>query len=407
MEMSPKDYRAIEEVSALVDGVFGLNEYQKILKEYQMAIVNRPSEKPINDFVRGALDGAAVPANIVADQSINRVMLNKTFWMVRAGERGFRFDDFKEKSLVSVGWLGVGDMSPLVNRNDFKSRLTSVFPDWSPSEIGNSAGQLYRFAREIKLGDTVITYDTSSRKYLVGTVSSDYEYTEGVIEDQSHIRRVQWVGEVARDALSVYSRNSLGSVLTIFSLSPETVKEMLSLLGGSPTSPPIPQDETIVREQVGNLFKDQQLKSLEFIKDKVSALKWDEMQELVAGLLRAMGYKTRVSPSGSDRGKDIVASPDGLGFEDPRIVVEVKHRSASMGAPEVRSFLGGRHANDKGLYVSTGGFSREARYEAERAAIPLTLMDLDDLVYSLLEHYEKLDVDMQRLVPLRKLYWPV
>lgn len=123
-------------------------------------------------------------------------MLSKTFWMVRAGERGFRFDDFKEKALVSVGWLGVGELKTLVNRNDFKNRLTSVFPEWSPYEVGNSAGQLYRFARE-------------------------------------------------------------------------------------------------------------------------------------------------------------------------------------------------------------------ARYEAERAAIPLTLMDLDDFVHSLLEHYEKLDVDMQRLIPLRKIYWPV
>jgi restriction system protein len=34
-------------------------------------------------------------------------------------------------------------------------------------------------------------------------------------------------------------------------------------------------------------------------------------------------------------------------------------------------------------------------------------MDLDDLVKTLLEHYEKMDVDMQRLIPLRKIYWPV
>jgi predicted Mrr-cat superfamily restriction endonuclease len=44
------------------------------------------------------------------------------------------------------------------------------------------------------------------------------------------------------------------------------------------------------------------------------------MQELVAGILRAMGYKTLVSPAGADRGKDIIASPDGFGFEPPRIV---------------------------------------------------------------------------------------
>jgi restriction system protein len=45
-----------------------------------------------------------------------------------------------------------------------------------------------------------------------------------------------------------------------------------------------------------------------------------------------------------------VASPDGFGFESPRIVVEVKHRTGSaMGSQEVRSFLGGRNKDDKPL----------------------------------------------------------
>jgi restriction system protein len=333
--------------------------------------------------------------------------LSTTVWMVRAGERGFRFEDFKEKSLVGVDWHEVGDMSSFETRDDFKRGLALVFPQWSAHELGNSAGQLYRFVREIKEGETVITYDTASRVYLIGSIRGGYEYQSGLIDDQPNIRRVSWVGSVPRDALSVSSRNSLGSTLTVFSVPPEAVKEFIAFVqNGNKQNTPTP-NETIVRAEVDDLFKDQQLKSLEFIKDKVSALDWEEMQELVAGLLRAMGYKTRISPSGSDRGKDIVASPDGLGFEDPRIVVEVKHRSASMGSQEIRSFLGGRHANDKGLYVSTGGFSKDARYEAERAAIPLTLMDLDDLVKSLLDHYEKMDVDMQRLIPLRKIYWPV
>jgi len=157
---------------------------------------------------------------------------------------------------------------------------------------------------------------------------------------------------------------------------------------------------------VRDVLKDIEDRALEFIKDRLVRLDWQEMQELVAGLLRAMGYKTRVSPSGPDRGKDNVASPDGLGFESPRIVVEVKHRSGAMGSSEVRSFLGGRHKDDKGLYVSTGGFTKEARYEAERASIPLSLMDIDDLIDALLENYEALDNDTKQLVPLRRLYWP-
>jgi hypothetical protein len=53
----------------------------------------------------------------------------------------------------------------------------------------------------------------------------------------------------------------------------------------------------------------------------------DELQDLVAGVLRAMGDKTRVSPPGADRGVDILASPEGFGFEQPRIIVERKHRT--------------------------------------------------------------------------------
>lgn len=334
-------------------------------------------------------------------------MLQKKAWMVRAGERGFRFEDFREKSLVSVGWHEVGDLTSLSSRNDFKERVAAAFPEWSPYEVGNSAGQLFRFTNEIKIDDNVISYDPSSRIYLIGKVVGAYEYAQDPGDEQPHIRRVKWFEVVARDSLSVQSRNSLGSTLTVFLLSKDVVTEINDVLARNNTPHAQASASQKINAEVDNLFQDQQLKSLEFIKDKVNALRWDDMQILVAGLLRAMGYKTRISPSGSDRGKDIIASPDGLGFEDPRIVVEVKHRNAAMGSQEIRSFLGGRHTNDKGLYVSTGGFSKDARYEAERAPIPLTLMDLDDLVNALLEHYEKMDVDMQRLIPLRKIYWPV
>jgi len=77
-----------------------------------------------------------------------------------------------------------------------------------------------------------------------------------------------------------------------------------------------------------------------------------------------------------------------------------------MGSQEIRSFLGGRHKDDRGLYVSTGGFSKEARYEADRASIPLTLMDIDDLVEAVIKYYEQLDLETRTLLPLSKIYWP-
>jgi restriction system protein len=211
---------------------------------------------------------------------------------------------------------------------------------------------------------------------------------------------------VSRDALTVPSKNSLGAISTFFRVPAEAASDLDRALSGGDKSVAAPApEETAGLEK--ELFEDIHARALEFIKDRISKLDWDDMQELVAGLLRAMGYKTRVSPAGPDRGKDIVASPDGFGFESPRIVVEVKHRAGTtMGSQEIRSFLGGRHSDDKGLYVSTGGFSKDARYEADRASIPLTLMDADDLVQAVVDYYDRMDIETQRLLPLRKLYWP-
>lgn len=337
-------------------------------------------------------------------------MANKTMWMVRAGEAGFRFEDFKEGALVSIGWQDLGNVGSLKSREDFNKAVAVSYPSAKKGYVIASAGQIYRFVREIKVGDAVVTYDRSERIYLVGNVLGEYEFAPSLSTEQPNIRRVRWRGKVPRDSLSVSARNSLGAISTLFMVPSDVADEIEGqLIGGKPElkKRDTTEHETVGDELVDDLYKDIQSKGFEFIKDKVNLLDWEEMQELVAGLLRAMGYKTRISPSGSDRGKDIVASPDGLGFEDPRIVVEVKHRNAAMGSQDIRSFLGGRHENDKGLYVSTGGFTKDARYEAERGRIPVTLMDLDDLVKSLLEHYEKIDIDMQRLIPLRKVYWPV
>lgn len=150
------------------------------------------------------------------------------------------------------------------------------------------------------------------------------------------------------------------------------------------------------------MFRDQGL-----VEDRIMKLSPSEVPELIAGILRAMGYKTRVSKPGPDRGVDVFASPDGLGLQEPRIFVEVKHRSTAMGAPDLRALLGGRKPGDRCIYVSTGGFTKDAHYEADRSSIPLSLVDLERLRELLVHHYEKADAETRTLVPLSRLYWPV
>lgn len=329
------------------------------------------------------------------------------WWMVRAERKSAFLEDFLAKGIVTIGGRRVGDLTGFASQKAVGERVAEIYPDWKPGAQRMWASQIYRFAKDIRISDRVLTYDTQQRIYHVGTITGDYAFQLEKIGDHPNYRNVKWEGTVSRDSLSTSTKNSLGAISSLFRIQEEAATEIQAVLDGNGLVDH-GSDKTKDSPDEKLLLEDLEEKALEFIKDRLSRLDWSEMQDLVAGILQAMGYKTRVSPSGPDRGKDIIASPDGFGFESPRIVVEVKHRgNSTMGSQEIRSFLGGRHQDDKGLYVSTGGFSKDAYYEAERANIPLTLMNMDDLVLALVENYEKLDVETKQLVPLRKFYWPI
>ena len=277
----------------------------------------------------------------------------------------------------------------------------------------SAASQAYRFVNVMAKGDHVVTYSPGNRTYLVGVVTGDADVLDAASESGlTACRAVQWLPhEVDRDDLDEASRNMLGSTLTVFNVAEPTAGRLVDLarngrLAGATPDPSINQLDAPAADVAEDRLAGLDALALERIKDQVNALDWDEMQELVAGVLRAMGYRTQVSPPGADRGRDILASPDGFGFQQPRIVVEVKHRAGRMGSAEVRRFLGGRHRDDRGLFVSTGGFTREAHYEADRAQVPLALWTLDELTRTLLDNYPGTDTETKRLIPLRMFYVP-
>ena len=325
-------------------------------------------------------------------------------WMVR-GDGGSLYDVFRERGVAAIGWPQLAaHAKPGIARKQLIVLYQSAQPHMKPGTVVAGASQVWRFVNDIQDGDWVITYSPANRLYSIGEVTGPAEHRPDWAEQGMPLaRNVQWqTQELPRDSLGTSTKNRLGSTLTLFEVPSSAAAEVLATLKGKPV--PVVEDEA--EEVIADPLADIESQALERIKDRVNELDWDDMQQLVAGILRAMGYKTQVSPPGSDRGKDIVASPDGFGFEPPRIVVEVKHRKGQMGSQEIRSFLGGRHKDDRGLYVSTGGFTKDAQYEADRASIPLAMWTLDHVVRALIEHYDATDAETKRIVPLKRLYWP-
>lgn len=133
-----------------------------------------------------------------------------------------------------------------------------------------------------------------------------------------------------------------------------------------------------------------------------------DFQNLVAALLKAMGYYVLwVAPPGPDQGIDVIAYTDPLGTTAPRIKVQVKRQADTRIAVDgVRAFMAVLGDQDVGIYISAGGFTSEAQREArgqERRS--LTLIDLDRLIALWIEHYDRLDDEDRQRLPLKSVYF--
>lgn len=327
-------------------------------------------------------------------------------WMIRAGRGGVYASDWLEHGVIGIGWDFDGADIAAMNREQIRAAYGLSHPGDSKGKVAAGVGQVYRFAHDMTTDSTVVMYDPESRLYHLGVITGPCVAVcdmDGV----TYTRDVKWGETAPRDVLSPSSKNSLGGIQTIFAVSDEVMADLTNaardksvVASNDPAIDDI--DATNDEETLAATYDN----GIELIKDRVNQLDWEDMERLVAGLLKAMGYCARVMPKGPDGGRDVVASPDALGLESPRIVAEVKHRKGAMGAPAVRAFIGGLRAGDRGLYVSTGGFTKEARYEADRANIPVRLLDLDAFVRHYVEIYDKTDDDTRSILPLTRIWWP-
>lgn len=334
----------------------------------------------------------------------------KTMWLVRAGRGADYVDAFVEHSIVGLCFDNGTKLPPNPTREQILERVMAANPGEKKLANQMRAAQQARFVLDVQAGDLVLTYDPETRDYLIGEITSGYVFLKEAGTDYCHARRVVWQKRTSRDELAVETRNTLGAIQTVILVNEAAAKDVAAHARPFDDTAhlPTPPGKTVNATPDDEWFREQIAKADQFVEDRINRLDWQEMQELVAGLLRAMGYKTRVSPPGPDRGLDIFASPDGIGLEEPRIFVEVKHRTTTaIGSREIRSFLGGRKIGDKCLFVSTGGYSKDARMEADRSHVAITLLGLPELRKLVVEYYEKLDAPVAKLVPLQRVYLPV
>ncbi len=121
----------------------------------------------------------------------------------------------------------------------------------------------------------------------------------------------------------------------------------------------------------------------EVIHQAILSLEPSAFERLTKRILREIGFVqvevTGKSCDGGIDGKGIVKIQDVLSYH---VVFQCKRYKGSVGPGAIRDFRGAMIGRaDKGLFITTGTFTREATKEATRdGASPIDLIDGDDLV---------------------------
>lgn len=331
-------------------------------------------------------------------------------WMVRAGRHGENEDFCLNNNIAAIGWIELSDLAKIVSQEKLRALCEDVYKDDSKAKISTSVGQLWIFLGRMKEKDLVVLPLKTRSVIAIGRVEGPYKYCATNPVGLRHTRKVKWIKtDLPRTAFGQDLLYSFGAFMTVCQVQrneAETRVEAILKTGRDPqmggSAPkgdgPVPGSDTPI---------DIEQHSLDQIRGFITAkFQGHEFTRLVAEVLKAQGYNTYMSPPGPDGGIDILAGRGPMGFDAPRLCVQVKSGRDPESVNTLRELQGvmKNFGAQQGLLVSWGGFKDTVYKEARTLFFDLRLWDADRFIAALLEAYDQLSDEVQAELPLKKVW---
>ena len=342
-----------------------------------------------------------------------------TLWGVRSGKYGERESLALDQGLAVIGWEELPNLTGLAQREELKALLLDNYPNEKPKTLSNWESQLWPFLAVMQAGEPIVMPLKQRSGFAIGRIGGDYHYVQ-IGGEYLHTRPVEWVKEVPRSALAQDLQYSFGAFLTVFQVyrndAESRVKAVLDgrpdpvLAGGHSAHPqlnnPIPKPDVATADWAAITINVEGVAE-DAIQNRIGTVfKGHKLSALVAAILEAQGYRVVLSPPGADGGVDIVAGRGPLGFDPPRLVVQVKSQDSSVDVSVLRELQGvmKQFNAEQGLLVAWGGVTKALAREAQRLFFEIRLWDANDVVGALKQHYEHISEDMQADLPLKRIW---
>jgi restriction system protein len=326
-------------------------------------------------------------------------------WTVRAGRFGEQEPTCLEEGLVTVGWNDLTNLKQFKTRADLFDAYQKTYDDGSNVKSGIRVGQLWRFVNEIMIGDLVALPSKTQPTIHIGRVTGDYQFEKKFKDEEIiHWRSVKWLKSIPRVEFDQDILYSFGSLLTVSKVSrAQAAERVLAMIDGKKQ---VIKSENIAIEETEEEFDVEQFAKDQIIKLIDRKFKGHAFANLVDHILKAQGFITQLSPPGPDGGLDILAASGPLGFDQPRICVQVKSTTGLVDVKTLRE-LQGVMQNVKaelGLLVSWSGFNNKVLSEAREKFFFIRLWSANDILENIFKYYDKFPDELKAEMPIKR-FW--
>jgi len=264
----------------------------------------------------------------------------------------------------------------------------------------------------MKIDDLIILPSKRNSTIHVGIIKSECLYDADSPDVYRHYHKVDWVKlDVPRSSFDQDLLYSFGVFSTICQIQRNNAEERIRSLMNNHwnKSTFTPQETELPGNDESELEgeTDIELYSMDLIAKFIERrFKGYEMQTLIAGILEAKGYKTYIPERGADQGVDILAGKGELGFDQPKICVQVKVTDTPVDRPTVDQLVGAmvNHKADFGLFVSWRGFKSSVEAVKQQKFFSIRFWDQKKIIEELFATYDKLSDELRSAIPLKRIW---